>query len=108
MISLEGDEDLPRDTIVALRKRRVSDKAESIGGFIFELLIDSLGDTGIVPATWAVDAASNYLSYVEDENRLNVSTLYEPFELKTITELTKWLCNQPLYVAFSISTSLDT
>ena len=34
--------------------------------------------------------------------------MHEPFELKTITELMKWLCSHPLKVAFSISTLAET
>lgn len=91
LTSLEGDTDLSSDPVVTLGESRVSNKTEPIRGFILELLVDPLSDTGIMPTPRTVDAAGNYLSCLGCEDQLYKASPieYEPFELKTITELTK-------------------
>ena len=72
MASLERNEDLPCNPIVALRESRVSDKAISIGGFVFKFVVDPFSDAGVMPTSRAVDATGNDFSCTKCENWLEM------------------------------------
>ena len=91
-----GDYDPSWNVIVTLGKGRVGDKVEP-RSLVLELLVDPLSDTRVMPTPQAINTACNYLSCWECESWSEQPYIgHKPLALKTITELMKWPCNQPL------------
>ena len=71
LASFEGNKNLSHNSIVTLRKSQIGNEMETIRSFVFKLLINSLGNMGIVPTSWTVGASCEYFSCVKCEYQLN-------------------------------------
>lgn len=89
---LEWDKYSSRDPIVTRREGTISDNAEAVRCLVLQLLINPFGHSRVMPTAGAIRTACDNLSYLKCEHPVNEhNKIFKPFELKTMTELIKWL-----------------